>query len=187
MKFIYILFLFPLLSVAQTNCKYDFEEKTDSTLIKILPEKVIYERVFGDSKEFIQFSLQNRNNIPILRVQLLEKSSLFLSAKCFDLNSKIILQLDNGKFVTLKSISENTCSVLGYDENEKSNFRILEGYFVFTKNNYEELKLSPIAVMRLQFVGDKKDYNIRTEINSEITNNKLFPSRYFIEFLKCVE
>lgn len=187
MKFIYILFLFPLLSIAQTNCKYDIEEKTDSTYLKVLPEKIMYERVFGDSKEFIQFSLINNSGIPTLHLQLVEKSSLFLSAKCFDLNSKIILQLDNGKFVTLKSISENTCSVLGYDENEKSNFRILEGYFVFTKSNYEELKLSPLAVMRLQFIGDKKDYNIRTEINSEITNEKIFPSIYFIEFLKCVE
>ncbi len=187
MKFIYILLLFPLFSIAQTNCKYDIEEKTDSTYLKVLPEKVMYERVFGNSKEFLQFSLINNNGVPILHVQLVEKSSLFLSAKCFDLNSKIVLQLNNGKFITLKSISENTCSILGYDENEKTNFRILDGYFVFTKTNYEELKSSPISVMRLQFVGDKKDYNLKADLASEITKLNYAPSYYFIDYLKCVE
>ncbi|BCY29177.1 hypothetical protein [Flavobacterium okayamense] len=187
MKFIYILLLFPLFSLAQINCKYDIEEKTDSTYLKVLPEKVMYERVFGDSKEFIQFSLINNNGIPTLHVQLIEKSSLFLSAKCFDLNSKIVLQLNNGKFITLKSISDNTCSVFGYDEKEKANFRILDGYFVFTKTNYEELKSSPISVMRLQYVGDKKDYNIKSDLASEITKLNYAPSYYFIDYLKCVE
>lgn len=182
-----ILLLLPLLSIAQTNCKYDIEEKTDSTYLKVLPEKVMYERVFGDSKEFLQFSLINNNGIPTLHIQLVEKNSLFLSAKCLDLNSKILFQLNNGKFVTLKSITDNTCSLYNYNEKEKANIRILDGYFVFTKTNYEELKSSPISVMRLQFVGDKKDYNINSDLASEITKLNYAPSYYFIDYLKCVE
>lgn len=187
MKFIYLLLLIPFFTIAQTNCKYDIEEKTDSTYLKVLPEKVMYERVFGNSKEFIQFSLINNNGVPTLHVQLVEKSSLFLPAKCFDFSSKIVLQLNNGKFVTLKSISENSCSILNYNEEEKANIRILDGYFVFTKTNYEELKSSPISVMRLQFLGDKTDYNIKNELQSEIINETFHPAKYFMEYLKCVE
>lgn len=186
-KITVILLLFPLFSIAQTNCKYDIEEKTDSTYLKALPEKIMHERVFGDSKEFVQFSLMNNNGVPILRVQIVEKSSLFLSSKCIDLNSKLVFQLNNGKFVTLKSISENACSILNYNETEKANIRILDGYFVFTKTNYEELKSSPISVMRLQYVGDKKDYNINADLASEITKLNYAPSYYFIDYLKCVE
>ena len=123
----------------------------------------------------------------MLHVQLVEKSSLFLSAKCIDLNSKIVLQLNNGKFIVLKSISENSCATLSYNETEKANIRVLDGYFVFTKTNYEELKSSPISVMRLQFVGDKKDYNLKADLASEITKLNYAPSYYFIDYLKCVE
>lgn len=187
MKYLYILLLFPLFSIAQSNCKYDIEEKTDSTFLKSLPEKIVYERVFGNSKDFIQFSLMNNNGVPILRVQIVEKSSLFIPSKCFNLNSKIVFQLNNGKFVTLQSVMENTCSILNYNEQEQANIRILEGYFVFTKQNYEELKSSPISVMRLQYVGGKEDYNIKSELQSEIIKETFYPSKYFMEYLKCVE
>lgn len=187
MRYLYLLLLFPVFTIAQKNCKYDIEEKTDSTYLKVLPEKVMYERVFGDSKEFLQFSLINNNGVPTVYLQLVEKSSLFLPAKCLDLSSKIVLQLNNGKFVTLKSISENSCANLSYNETEKANIRILDGYFVFTKTNYEELKSSPISVLRLQFVGDKKDYNIKSELQSEIIKQTFYPSKYFMDYLMCVE
>lgn len=169
------------------NCEYDIEEKTDSTSFKSLKQKLVYERVFGNSKDFIQFTLINNNNIPILEIQYLQKSNNFLSAFCFNEKSKIIFQLENGKIVTLLSNGEDVCSTLGYYDNEKSNIRVLTGYFLFTKTNYEELKKSPVSIMRIQFVGESKDYLLKNEIQSELLNETFHPNQIFMDYLRCVE
>lgn len=189
MKKIILLFLFvPLFHVAQTkDCNYDWEEKTDSTLIKVLPKKLIYERVFGNSKEFIQFGLMNNNGVPTLSFQLIQKSTDFIPANCINKSSRIILQLENGKIISLLSINENVCSILTYDEVDKSNIRILTGYYVFTKDNYEELKKSPVSIMRIQYVNGGKDYVIEKEIQSELMKSTFHPYIFFMNDLPCIE
>lgn len=78
------LLLITTLSFSQIkNCKYDFEEKTDSTSIKILPQKLVYERVFGNAKEFVQFALMNNNGVPMIEVQQLQKKHHFYPCKLF--------------------------------------------------------------------------------------------------------
>ncbi|CAM3875304.1 MULTISPECIES: hypothetical protein [Flavobacterium] len=189
MKKIVLLFiLIPLFHVAQTkDCIYDLEEKTDSTLIKVLPKKLMYERVFGDSKEFIQFGLMNNNGVPTLIYQLIQKSTDFIPTNCLNKSSRIIIQLDNGKIISLLSINEALCSTLTYDEVDKSNIRILTSYFVFSKTNYDELKKSPISIIRIQYSNGGKDYVIEKEIQSELLKATFRPNQFFIEDLPCIE
>ncbi|NHN24281.1 hypothetical protein FIA58_001220 [Flavobacterium jejuense] len=189
MKQLFLLFfLLPLLNFSQKkDCKYDFEEKTDSTYIKALNSKLVYEKVFGNSKEFIQFNLINNNGVPTLSFQQIQKSFDFIPVKCFNKKSKIIFQLENGSIITLISSNDETCSALSYIAEEKSNIRLLTGYFMFTKMNYEDLKKSRIIVMRVQFSGETKDYILPDAIESEILNQSLKPSSYFIDYLRCIE
>lgn len=183
-----LLLLIPLLHFAQKkDCEYSYEEKTDSTNVKALSEKIIYERVFGGSKEFIQFNLINNNGTPTLSFQQIQKSQDFIPVRCFDPKSKIIFQLENGKIVSLISANENICSSLSYVQEEKSNIRLLTAYFLFTVTNYEELKKSRITVMRIQYSGESRDYIINDELQSEILKSKVNPSTYFIENIPCVE
>lgn len=187
-KILYIFLCLPLLHFSQKkDCVFDFEEKTDSTYIKSLSEKLVYEKVFGNTKEFIQFNLINNNGIPTLSFQQLQKNQDFIPARCFDRKSKIIFQLENGTIISLLSANESTCSNLTYLSEEKSNIRLLKGYFLFTKTNYEDLKKSRVTVMRVQYAGESKDYIISDELQSEILNEKVKPSRYFIENLECIE
>lgn len=72
-------------------------------------------------------------------------------------------------------------------QKKKVIFRLLAGYFLFTKTNYEELKKSRIIVMRVQYSGETKDYILPDTIQSEIVNQSLKPSSYFIDNLACVE
>ena len=109
------------------------EEKTDSTSLKVLPEVLIDEKIFGNTNEYLFFSLLNTDGIPMLELQLLQKSKDFIPTKCINKTSKIILQLKNGKIVTLFANEEERCSVLTYDEKEKNNIRVLTGYFFFGK------------------------------------------------------
>ncbi len=188
MKYLLFILLSATFSFAQNkNCNYDFEEKTDSTLVKVLPEKLIYERVFGNSKDMINFVLIHDNGLPTLNLQYLQTSTDFLPVSCLDKTSRIVFQLTNGKIVTLISNTDEVCNSLIYNEKDKTNIRILDAYFIFTKDNYEELKKSPISLMRIQFVNGAKDFVIQKEIQSELLNKTFYPENTFIDFLNCVE
>lgn len=186
-----ILALFLLLTVytnAQTkDCVYDMQEKTDSTSLKALPQKLMNEKIFGNNKEFIFFSLINNNGVPLLSFQQLQKNNDFIPTSCLSKSSKIVLQLMNGKIVTLLHAYDDICSELNYNSDEKSNIRILTTYFYFSKFNYEELKNSPVSLMRIQFPGETKDYVMKNELISETLATKSNPANYFIDYLKCVE
>ncbi len=189
MKNLLLLLLFTTLSLnAQTkDCIYDIEEKTDSTSLKSLPHKLINEKIFGNKKEFIFFGLLNSDGVPMLSLQQLQKSNDFIPTSCLSKNSKIVFQLMNGKIITLIYAFDDICSDLNYNSEENSNIRILTAYFYFTKTNYEELKNSPISLIRIQFSGESKDYVIKSELTSESLKTKTNPANYFIDYLKCVE
>ena len=70
---------------------------------------------------------------------------------------------------------------------DKSNIRILTGYYVFTKDNYEELKKSPVSIMRIQYVNGGKDYVIEKEIQSELMKSTFHPYIFFMNDLPCIE
>ena len=76
---------------------------------------------------------------------------------------------------------------MNYDESEKNNLRILTGYFYFTKTNYEELKNSPVSLMRVQFGAENKDYVLKTSLTSETLGTTSNPANFFLDYLKCVE
>lgn len=169
------------------DCKIDFEEKTDSTYIKKTSEVLIHERVFGNNKEMVFFSLINIDGVPMLGFQQIQKSTEFIPAICFDKNSRIIFQLENGKFITLVNYSPESCSSLNYDSESKSNIRVITNYFMFVNSNYDDLKISPISIMKVQYVGDSKNIVFKNDIDSEMLKTTSKPTNYFIDYLHCIE
>lgn len=187
-KYLLTLVLLPLLAAAQNkDCQYEVEEKTDSTSLKVLKEVLIDEKIFGNTNEYLFFSLLNNDGVPMLEIQVLQKSKDFIPTKCINPSSKIILQLKNGKIVTLIANTEESCSVLNYDSKDQNNIRILTGFFFFGKTNYEELKNSPLMLMRIQFAGDSKDYVVKNELSSETLQTKSKPDVFFMNNIKCIE
>ena len=182
-----LLLLTLTVNAQKKDCIYDIEEKTDSTSLKVLPNVLMHEKIFGNSNEYLFFGLLNNDGVPMLSIQQLQKSKDFIKTNCIAKNSKIVLQLANGKILSLISANDETCSELMYDSAEQNNIRILTGYFYFTKTNYEELKKSAVSLMRIQFAGETKDYVLKSELNSETLKVKSNPDSYFMQFLKCVE
>ena len=182
------LLFFGMITFAQpTNCQYDFEENTDQINIKSMPEVLMHERIFGSTYSYLFFTLQNNNGVPLLKVNFLDKSKDFLPSLSLLKNSRISIQLLNGKIVTLiNALEEESYSKLIYDTNENTNIRILEGNFLFTKSNFQELQLSPISLIRIQFLAENKDYVLQKELQSETLKTTYKPESYFIEQLKCV-
>jgi len=170
----------------QKNCEYDIEEKTDSTFIKKTVDYLIYEKDFVNSKNYIFFSLVNSDGTPYLNFQLMQKSKSFINPNCFDKASKISLQLTNGKIVTLLSAGD-ACSQLMYDEKESNNIRLLNNYFLFSKEAYEDLKKYPISIMKVNFVTESVDYIFKKELKSEVFKGTYFPEKYFMNYINCME
>ncbi|KGO89941.1 hypothetical protein [Flavobacterium suncheonense] len=170
----------------QIKCEYDMEEKTDSTYLKKTHDYLIHEKDLGNNKDFIQFALINSDGTLYLNFQLLQRSKDFIKSNCFDTTSKISLQLTNGKIVTLISAGE-TCSQLIFDEKEKNNIRILNNYFLFSKDGYEDLKKYPISLMKVKYLTETTDYVFKKELKSDNIKGDYSPENYFINYLKCVE
>ncbi|UUC44430.1 hypothetical protein [Flavobacterium cerinum] len=187
--FLSLFFLFSLYSYSQTiKCEYDYNEKTDSTLIKKTPDYLIHENVFGTTSSFIFFSLVNSDGTPYLNLQILKKSKDFIKATCFNANSRIFVQLSNGKIVTLINSSDTNCSNLTYNSAERDNISIVNNYFLFSKDGYEDLKKYPISLIRVKFASETIDYVMHKELRSDTFKEMVYnPEDYFMNYLKCVE
>ncbi len=188
MKKIILITLFLTLSLntfAQTDCEFSSNVTDSIGTYKSTKEYLMHERVFGNSQTSIFFSLINAEGLLSLNIQMISKSSEFIAAKCFDKNSKIYIQLTNGKIVTLISPETETCG--NAVMNDKENIRILNGYFLFVKDNFEELKTSPISFIRIIYAREVIDYVCKSELVSEVDKKTYAPDNYFINYLKCVQ
>ena len=142
--------------------------------------------VFGGNSSYIFSSLALTDGIPTLTLQLIQKSKDFIKANCFDKNSKIYLQLQNGKIVTLLHIDQENCGSMIRDDKGFDN-RVKSGIFMFMKDNYEDLKISPVSLMRIKYLTDVEDYIFKKEFTAELDNKNYYPETYFIENIRCIE
>lgn len=180
------LFFISLNSFAQKPCEYNMNVTDSIGSYKSTVEYMISEKNFAGNSGYIFFSLALTDGMPTLNVQLIQKSKDFIKANCFDKNSKIFLQLNNGKIITLIHIDEENCGSLIRDDKNFDN-RIITGSFMFMKNSFEELKSSPVSTMRIKYLTDTEDYILKKEFKSELTNEIYNPETYFINNLKCIE
>ncbi|MBY0486896.1 MAG: hypothetical protein K2P85_06915 [Flavobacteriaceae bacterium] len=180
-----LFFLVTLTSFAQKECEYSSDVKDSIGSYKATKDYLFHERVFGNSQTSIFFSLINADGLLSLNMQMVQKSSDFISAKCFDGNSKIYIQLTNGKIVTLVGMDQETCGLAVRNNNETS--RILSGYFLFMKSTFEDLKTVPISFIRVKYSGETVDYVAKNELVSEIDKKTYNPDHFFMDYLKCIE
>ncbi|WP_396188369.1 hypothetical protein [Flavobacterium sp.] len=186
-KIIFYFLIFTTCSFAQSkDCIFEVNEETDSTYTKVLPEKFIYESVFGSTTRFLSFKLYNIDGIMGLNIQYVQKSMNFLTSTCIDKDTKIYLQLSNGKEVKLiNSLDQETCNSLNIDPVSKNNIRVLNGYFNFTKENFEYLKTEKVYLVRIVTITGEERFIINSELKSEINKETTHPDQFFIEYLPC--
>ena len=184
--FVALFILLSLTLFAQKPCEIDANVTDSIGTYKTTKQYLIYERSFAGNSTDIYFSLANTNGVLSLDVQFLQKSADFIKANCLDANSKIYLQLSNGKIVTLRSVGYENCGTLVKDQNNINN-RIMSGSFVFVNENFEDLKKVTVTFMRVKYATETIDYPFKTELISEVDKNKYEPENYFINYIKCVE
>lgn len=179
------LFLLTLTAFAQKPCEYSVNVNDSIGSYKVTNEYLISEKNFGGNSSYVFFSLAQTDGLPTLNLQLIQKSKDFIKANCFDKNSRVFLQLQNGKVVTLMHINQENCGTLIRDSGFDN--RVNTGIFMFVKDNYEELKKSPITMMRIKYLTDTEDYIVKSEITSEMNGKIYNPDTYFIQNIRCVE
>lgn len=182
--FLALIILISFSTFAQKPCEID-QEFTDSLgTYKSLKQKLIFERNFAGNSTRFFFSLSTNNGVLSLDLELLQRSNEFIKANCLDQKSKIYLQLSNGKIATLLLASNETCGTL-IRGNDGANNRITSASFLFTKENFEDLKTSKVTFMRIQYSGETVDYPFKTSFVAELDNKTYEPENYFIDNLKC--
>lgn len=180
------LFLLTFTTFAQKPCEYSANVTDSIGTYKVTNEYLISEKNFGGTFSYVFFSLAQTDGLPTLNLQLIQKSKDFIKANCFDKNSKVYLQLENGKIVTLLHINQENCGTLIRDDKGFDN-RVNTGIFMFMKDNYEDLKTSPVLIMRIKYLTDTEDYIVKRELVSEMNNKTYQPNTYFMQNIRCVE
>jgi hypothetical protein len=176
--------LLTLATTAQNPCEFSSNVNDSIGQYKSTVNYLVYERNFT-AKSYIYFSLALTDGLPTLNVQFLEKSKDFIKANCLDKNSRMYLQLENGKIVTLIHIDAENCGT-GV-RNDEMNNRVMTGFFLFPKDAFEALKSSPVSLMRIRYSTESVDYILKSELNSELDAKTYKPSTYFINTLHCLE
>ena len=179
-------FLLTFSAFAQKPCEYSTNVSDSIGTYKVTNEYLISEKNFGGTFNYVFFSLAQTDGLPTLNLQLIQKSKDFIKANCFDKNSKVFLQLENGKIVTLIHINQENCGTLIRDDKGFDN-RVNTGIFMFMKDNFDELKKSPVSIMRIKYLTDVEDNIVKRELVSEMNNKTYQPNTYFMENIRCVE
>src|SRR4051812_13637501 len=82
---------------AQNPCEFSTNVNDSIGTYKNTTDYLVYEKNFAGSSTYLYFSLALTDGLPTLNTLSLQKSKDFIKAQCFDKNSRIYLQLDNGK------------------------------------------------------------------------------------------
>ncbi len=181
-----LLLLTNLVVLAQKPCEIDADINDTIGTYKTTKQYMVFERSFAGNSTNVFFSLANTNGVLGVELQLLQKSNDFIKTTCLDRSSKIFIQLQNGKIVTLFHAGADSCGSLIRDDKNMNN-RIITGTFLFSKDNYEELKKSPVTFFRIQFTGETADYPFKTGFVSVLDKKMYEPEKYFMDYLKCIE
>lgn len=188
MKYAILAFFFLISNnlLAQKPCEYSTNVIDSLGTYKSTKEYMIYEKNFAGNTNYIFYTLALTDGTPTLNLQLIQKSKEFMKVNCFDKNSKLFLQLNNGKIITLLHIDQENCGTTIRDDKGFDN-RILLGTFMFMKGSFEDLKSSPVNLMRIKYMTEAQDYIIKKQFQSELNNQIYEPETYFINYLNCIE
>lgn len=181
-------FFISLFASAQKPCEFDFEVKNDSTNFRETQKYLIYEREFGNKSDYMFISLVNDSGFPMLNIQRVQKSDSFIEAKCLDKDTRIFLQLTNGRIYTLIHLDKDICSSRYPDIENKQNIRVLNSSFFFMKDDYQDLKKHPVSIFQIRYAtGEKTSIVMEKELVSKSLEVTSAPGTIFMDNYKCIE
>lgn len=188
MKYVLVLFLLLLtsLSFAQNPCDISTNVTDSIGTYQSTKPYLVHEKNFGDDKSYLYFSVAITDGVPTLNFQHIRKSKSFMVADCFNASSRLYLQLQNGKVITMVYADAGDCGTGIRSEDGYSN-RVLSANFYFTKGSFEDLKSSPINFIRVKYASTNTNYIIKSALKSELDTLSYEPESYFQRLLTCLK
>ncbi len=179
------LFLTQIGLYAQKPCEFAVNVTDSLGTFKETADYLVAEQNFAGRSAYIYFALAMDKEMPLLKMQMIARSKEFIAANCLDKNSRIFLQLDNGKIVTLVYRGDMTCGT-NVRNDQGFNNHILTAYFAFAPNSFEDLVTSPVGLMRIKYATETKDYVFPSVLRSELHKTDFDPQRFFINMMDCL-
>jgi len=170
---------------AQEPCEFVIHETDSLGTYKETADYLVAERNFAGTATYVYFALVLDKEMPLLKMQFISRSKEFISANCLNSTSKAYLQLDNGKIATLFYRGDLSCGTSVRNQ-EGFNNNILTAYFAFSPTSFEDLMISPVALMRVKFASETKDYLLSSVLHSELHKSDFKPQQYFVDTLECL-
>ena len=185
----HILFFIALLSTVSVSAQNPCDISTNVTdsigTYQSTKPYLVHERNFGEDKGYLYLSMAITDGTPTLNFQHIRKSKNFMVAECYNSTSRIYLQLQNGKVVTLVYADQGDCGSSVRSEDGYNN-RILSSNFYFAKGSFEDLKKSPITFMRVKYASSSTNYIFKSTLKSEFDGLTYEPETYFQKLLTCL-
>lgn len=179
-------FIFNTIVYSQKPCEFSSNVKDSLGTYKSTSDYLMYENIFAGKSNYIFLVLESNNGSTSLKINFIRKSKEFINATCFDKNSKLFFQLNNGKIITLESFDKESCGNLIRDDKGYDN-RVLSGSFLLKKEIFNDLKSSGINLMSLKYLNEIEDFIIRKAVISELDGKSYQPESFFMNQLHCIE
>lgn len=188
MKYFFIFFLLVQASIGFAQDPCEISENVIDSIGSYQSTKpyLVHERNFGHDKTYLYLSSAIVDGTPTLNFQYIRKSKNFMVADCFNSASKIYLQLQNGKVMTMIYAESDDCGTGIRAEDESSN-RVLSGNFYFTKGSLEDLKNSPVTLLKVRFASGTSSFIFSSSLKSELDGLTYHPETYFQKLLGCLK
>lgn len=173
------------MSYAQNPCDISANVTDSIGTYQSTKPYLVYERNFGDDKSYLYLSIAITDGTPTLNFQHIRKSKSFMIANCFNSSSRLYLQLQNGKVITMVYADDGDCGTSVRSEDGYSN-RINTANFYFTKGSLEDLKNSKINFIRVKYASENINYIFKPSLTSELDGLSYEPETYFQRILTCL-
>jgi len=186
-KLLLPLFLLYLLTgYSQDSCNYKIQVDTESEQFTLTHE-VLADYMLGKNQTvFIYFSLMKEDTIRSLVLQLSLNAAEMPPIACFNKDSRVSFELDNGSFVSLRYLGEVNCGRQSEPKDALKNSTSEAAFYIDDKSMLM-LKESKLKSMRLTTMKTNFDIEFQNLISNSIIKEPVYPKEFFLNNLSCVE
>ena len=188
MKFLYLLLLsfITTISFSQDKCDYKINIDTEEEQFK-LTHQVLAEFMVGKSQTvFIYFSLMNEDKVKSVVLHLSLNSMEMPPLICYNDKSRISFKLESGEYVSAPYLGIETCGRQTENKESLSN-STSEASFYLDDQALKRLAGSPVETMRITSFKTNFDINFQPVISNDKLKKPIYPKRYFMDNLSCIE
>lgn len=189
MKFLLSLFILcsSLIGLAQTeDCSYKIQIDTDEETFKLTNEELTEFLVGRDRNVFIYFSLMREDAVKSLVMQVSVNAKEIPPILCFNKDSRVSFELEDGSFASLRYLGEVTCG-RQVENSETLNNSTSEAAFLLDDASEKRLLQSKITSMRITTMKTNFDVTFQDVLSNAQIENPIYPKEFFLKYLKCLE